>query len=111
MLAITFWETGAGETVKALLAALGVLVAIGGVLKGVGKLSGAKPAEAFKIIGITLVLCVFLFQPQLLDDLIGVISKIVKSLIEGTSDIVGGGDGTGTVDLPDQVEQLEEVEP
>lgn len=111
MLAITFWETGAGETVKALLAALGVLVAIGGVLKGVGKLSGAKPAEAFKIIGITLVLCVFLFQPQLLDQLIGVISKVVESLIGGTSDIVGGSDGTGTTGLPDNLQVDEGVTP
>lgn len=93
LFAITFWESSAGEMVKAILAALGVLVAIGGVLKAVGKLSGQKSSEAFKILGSTLLLCVFLFRPETLTDIINLIADVVESLIGGSSEIVNNSGG------------------
>lgn len=83
-----FWELSSVAPLKAILAAVGVLVAMGGVFRAVGAMTAQKMGPAIKILGFTLVACVFLFRPATLTDLINLVANLVDTLIGGADEVI-----------------------
>lgn len=86
-----FWNTGAGNLIKTLLAAGGVVLVLVAVLKAFGSVTKGKMGEAAKILLASAVFATFLFRPETLTDLVQVFGKVVESLIGGSSELVDQG--------------------
>jgi hypothetical protein len=91
------WETGLGSLIKALLAAVGVIVLLVGVAKSISSFTAGTPGKGAKIIFGTAVACAFLFQPTLVDTLIELFGTIVKSVLESGDKIADSATTPTTV--------------
>jgi hypothetical protein len=83
-----FWNTSAGGILQVLLGAVGVILALVTALKAFGKFSGGKPAEGAKIIVGGLLVCAFLFRPQLLNEVIGFIGDLFETILGGGQELI-----------------------
>ena len=79
--ATTIWNTGLGSLIKALLAAVGVIVLLVGVAKSISSFTAGTPGKGAKIIFGTAVASAFLFQPELVNTLVDLFGAIVNSVL------------------------------
>lgn len=89
-----FWSTGAGKFLGAIFGAVGVLVVLVTVVKSFASIAQGGVAKAFKSVFAAIVLCVFLFRPSTINDLIALAGDLFTSVIDGikqTKDSVDGG--------------------
>lgn len=106
-----FWKTSAGTLIAALLGAAGVVVVLVSLVKGFTFIGQGKPGQAVKIAFGAIALCVFLFRPSTMNDVIstvanvfdGVLSNTEKiskcaedGVLEANCDVSGGGSNTGS---------------
>ena len=92
-----FW-TGSplGQVLAALLGVLGILVVVFALIRVVKHIAGGKMGEAFKTVIGAVVLATFLFQPSLVNQVIGAGGTIVQKVIQTVSDIGNTGSSTTT---------------
>jgi uncharacterized membrane protein len=77
-------ETPLGAVIKALLAAVGVIVLIVAAVKSFGKITQGKVPDAMKTIFGAVLLSVFLFQPSMMIQAVTTVSKVVSAAINST---------------------------
>lgn len=82
-----FWNTTAGKVIGALLGAVGVIVVLVTAVKGFSAVAQGRPGQAFKGIAVAVVLSVFLFRPQTMNDLISFVADLIQSVISDTSEL------------------------
>ena len=82
-----FWDTLPGKIISALFGAAGVLVVLVTAVKGFTAVSQGKPGQAFKSIFGAIFLCVFLFNPPIMNRVINTTSDIFQSLIGDVENI------------------------
>jgi hypothetical protein len=80
-----FWNTGPGQLIAAIMGAVGVVVVLVTAVKSFSFIGQGKPGQAFKSIIAAVAICVFLFRPETMNDLI----RLVADLFDG---IVGDAD-------------------
>lgn len=83
-----FWGTQLGGMVKALLAAVGVVVVIYGIARSIGKFASGKAGEGFKQIILTVLLAAFMFRPQLMTAMVDLASNVFDALFRSGQDII-----------------------
>lgn len=79
--ASTFWNTPIGGWLKAILAAVGVLVVLVAVLKGARKVLDGKGGAAAQIALGAIVLAALCFKPEILSSMIDTAGAIVEKII------------------------------
>lgn len=84
----TLWSSSAGVVVRALLGTAGAVIAVMGVFRAASAFMAAKAPEGLRVLAGTIVLCAFLFQPMLLNELLGVLGKIVETFLRGGAEVV-----------------------
>lgn len=97
-----FWDSGAGAAVKAAFVVAGCLIGVFGVFRAIAAFSGQKTSNGFKILFSTIVLCAFLFRPELLNELLELVSEVVKSVLKGSAEVIENAPG-GPGDSPSSV--------
>jgi hypothetical protein len=91
------WSTSLGSLLKAILAALGVIVLLIGVAKSISSFTAGTPGKGAKIILGTAVACAFLFNPEMVNSLINFFSTIVSTVISSGNDIADSAKTVTTV--------------
>ena len=76
-----FWDTTIGVVIKALLGAMGVVTVLVSAVKGFTFVGQGKPGQAVKIVAGAILLCVFLFRPETMNDLISTTGGMVSNVI------------------------------
>jgi hypothetical protein len=94
------FDTAIGGIIKALMAAGALIILIIGVMKAVSAFTSGQPGKGAKTIIGTAVVCVFLFRPELLSQLIAFMSTIVEAVIGSGNDIVDGAKNTTPTTVP-----------
>lgn len=82
-----FWQTTLGVVIKALLGALGVVTVLVSAVKGFTFVGQGKPGQAVKIVAGAILLCVFLFRPETMNDLISTTGGMVSNVIGQANNI------------------------
>ena len=80
--AATFWGTDIGGFIKAILGAVGVVIVLAGLFKGIPKGLNGKMADAAKIILGAVVLAVLCFKPELISTMITVAGDIFTKVLD-----------------------------
>ena len=88
-----FWNTDLGGATAALLAALGVVVVIIGVVKAILDAIGGKAKGSFKALLVALILGAFLIYPAMIGDLISAVATLVHDAVNTFSQLTGGSGG------------------
>lgn len=83
-----FWDSSIGGVLGGVLAVIGIIVVILAVVKGFGKVTSGKIGDAVKIGLGAAVFATFLFNPQLVTDLIGLFSTLVSEFLKSSSEVV-----------------------
>lgn len=89
------WSTDIGGFIGAILAALGILVLVGAVVKGVADALSGKLGKTFKVIIGALILSAFMIEPGLFGDLVSLGATVVKDVINSITQLTGGGSSGG----------------
>lgn len=76
-----FWNTTPGKVLGAILGAVGVVVVLITAVKGFSFISQGKPGQAFKAVFVAIVLCVFLFRPTTMNDLIDFVGGMFRDIL------------------------------
>ena len=82
-----FWNTWMGTLIAAVLGAAGVVVVLVSVVKGFTFIGQGKPGQAVKIAFGAIVLCVFLFRPATMNDVISVVADIFDGSVDNIEQI------------------------
>lgn len=87
-MATGFWGTGIGGIVKALLAAVGIIVVLAAVVKSIGDFVGGKMGKGVqKIVG-GLIIGAFCIKPELFDTLLTFTADLLTNGVDSTEKIV-----------------------
>lgn len=87
------WSTSIGGFIGGILSALGILILVIAVIRGIMDVLGGKPGKAVKLILGAAVLAVFMLQPAFFGDLVSLMATAVKDVINSISQITGGSGG------------------
>jgi hypothetical protein len=82
-----FWNTWMGTLIAAVLGAAGVVVVLVSVVKGFTFIGQGKPGQAVKIAFGAIVLCVFLFRPVTMNNVISVVADIFDGSVTNVQKI------------------------
>jgi hypothetical protein len=82
-----FWNTWMGTLIAAVLGAVGVVVVLVSVVKGFTFVGQGKPGQAVKIAFGAIVLCVFLFRPATMNDVISLVADIFDGSVDNIEQI------------------------
>lgn len=95
----TFFASPAGTVLKALLAALGVILIVFAAVRMISSFAKGQIGPAVKTFIGTAIAVVFLFRPELLVSLVETIGTLVETLFGSTEEIIdkntGGGGSNG----------------
>jgi riboflavin transporter FmnP len=90
-----FWKTGIGQTIGMVMGIVAVLILLAAFGKSVKDFTGGKPQAAVKtILGAGLVAAI-MFNPELITSLIQMLGDVVKSVLDGGSEVVKEGSSAG----------------
>ena len=76
-----FWNTGPGQLIAALMGAAGVFIVLITAVKGFSFIGQGKPGQAFKAIIAAVAICVFLFRPETMNDVIRLVADLFDGLV------------------------------
>jgi hypothetical protein len=82
-----FWDTWMGTLIAAVLGAAGVVVVLVSVVKGFTFVGQGKPGQAVKIAGGAILLCVFLFRPITMNNVISLVADIFDGSVSNVEQI------------------------
>jgi hypothetical protein len=76
-----FWTSGAGKLIGALLGAAGVVVVLISAFKGFSFITQGKPGMAMKTVVSSIAICIFLFRPETMNDVISLVGSIFQGIL------------------------------
>lgn len=82
-----FWNTWMGTLIAAVLGAAGVVVVLVSLVKGFTFIGQGKPGQAVKIAFGAIALCVFLFRPITMNNVISVVADLFDGSVENIEQI------------------------
>jgi hypothetical protein len=82
-----FWDTWMGTLIAAVLGAAGVVVVLVSVVKGFTFVGQGKPGQAVKIAGGAILLCVFLFRPITMNNVISLVADVFDGSVDNIEQI------------------------
>lgn len=88
--ATLFWNTTMGAVIGALLGAVGVVVVLVSVVKGFTFIGQGKPGQAVKIAFGAIALCIFLFRPVTMNNVISQVADLFDNGLKTTKCIQDG---------------------
>jgi hypothetical protein len=97
-----FWTSGAGKLIGALLGAAGVVVVLISAFKGFSFITQGKPGMAMKTVVSSIAICIFLFRPETMNDVIALVGSIFQGILGDAEKIqtgVNAGTAVGDINL------------
>jgi hypothetical protein len=82
-----FWTSGAGKLIGALLGAAGVVVVLISAFKGFSFITQGKPGMAMKTVVSSIAICIFLFRPETMNDVISLVGSIFQGILGDAENI------------------------
>ena len=92
-----FWTSGAGKLIGAILGATGVVVVLVSAFKGFSFITQGKPGMAMKTVVSSIAICIFLFRPETMNDVISLVGNIFQGILGDAEKIKSTVDGGGVV--------------
>jgi len=92
-----FWTSGAGKLIGALLGAAGVVVVLISAFKGFSFITQGKPGMAMKTVVSSIAICIFLFRPETMNDVISLVGSIFQGILGDAEKIKSTVDSGGVV--------------
>jgi hypothetical protein len=92
-----FWTSGAGKLIGALLGAAGVVVVLISAFKGFSFITQGKPGMAMKTVVSSIAICIFLFRPETMNDVIALVGNIFQGILGDAEKIKSTVDSGGVV--------------
>lgn len=92
-----FWTSGAGKLIGALLGAAGVVVVLISAFKGFSFITQGKPGMAMKTVVSSIAICIFLFRPETMNDVISLVGSIFQGILGDAEKIKSTVDSGGEV--------------
>lgn len=85
--ATTFWGTGAGKLLGAILGIVGVCAVIAALFFGVKDITSGKPGAAVKKIVGSICLAAVMFNPAIINSGIGLAGKLIDKVISSAGEV------------------------
>lgn len=86
----SFWDSGLGGFLSNILVAVGVLVVLISILKAAGKFMGGNISKGIMAIAGGAIVAAFCFQPQLIDQIITLVSDVIALIFSSTEEVGKG---------------------
>lgn len=82
-----FWNTGPGQLIAAIMGAIGVVVVLVTAVKSFSFIGQGKPGQAFKSIIAAVAICVFLFRPETMNDVIRLVADLFDGIVSDADNL------------------------
>lgn len=95
-----FWNTSMGTIIAAIMGAIGVVTVLVSVVKGFAFVGQGKPGQAVKIAFGAIALCIFLFRPVTMNNVISKMADLFDSGVKTVECIKTGAESANTPGVP-----------